>query len=252
MDFDANFAVCIRDGHVQALKSLGITEDMVNDVLICDIAPKSADPSRGFPIIRCPTPLVFAICCGQEDMALALIGIGASVTQPVVGWHPIHFAVFANMPRVVARILEKEPAEIKAVTEDAKATPLHIAITADSTIPELIAAGADVNVVNSEGNTPLHGACALLRDHAVRLLMAHGADVGKQNGQGLTPADVARAVGNGNALKIIENPPQAVDAGVLGGNAENGEEEDMAAMTNELLALAARVDKLAAQVAQMQ
>ena len=252
MDFETNFAICIRNGDVAALSALGITKSIANETLVCDVPAKRSDSSLAFPNLHFPTPLVFALCCGQEDAALALIDLGADVTRAVVGWHPIHFAVFGNLPKAFARILEKAPSQASAVTADAKATPLHIAISAGRMASRVIAAGADVNAPNADGNTPLHLACALFRDDEVTLLMQHGADPGRRNGRGLTPTDVARDVGNGKALAIIEKPPKRFEAVDRREAAETEGDEDIVSIVNEFVALSAHVRELEERVDQMQ
>ena len=55
----------------------------------------------------------------------------------------------------------------------------------------LIEAGADPNVVDTGGVSPLHRAVRCRCTGAVRALLAHGADPGLRNKSGSTPVDLA-------------------------------------------------------------
>lgn len=71
-------------------------------------------------------------------------------------------------------------------------SPLHNAAIGGSPaiIAELLGAGANVNLVNTLGTTPLHSACAHLQPHCVELLLARGGDDQARDFRGKTPADV--------------------------------------------------------------
>ncbi len=55
-----------------------------------------------------------------------------------------------------------------------------------------LAAGADVNAVNRAGDTAIHFAAAMGFDSVVQLLADKGADVNVKNKRGLTPLALAR------------------------------------------------------------
>ena len=77
------------------------------------------------------------------------------------------------------------------------ASRLHFAGAIGDTraIESRLAAGADVNVRNSNGNTPLHVAVMSdlsgVRVHAIEALVVAGASVGVRNRAGDTPLDLA-------------------------------------------------------------
>lgn len=57
-------------------------------------------------------------------------------------------------------------------------------------VPHLLTYSPQVNLQNSNGNTPLHLACQYPRVETVELLLKRGADVKIKNQQGLTPLDI--------------------------------------------------------------
>lgn len=62
----------------------------------------------------------------------------------------------------------------------------------------LLAAGADVNAVESNGRTALHGAAQKGYDHVIRFLVERGAKLDIKDRRGITPLDAAMgALGNG-------------------------------------------------------
>jgi len=74
---------------------------------------------------------------------------------------------------------------------------LHMAAAngLDDMVAELLRAGADVNLTNESGNTPLHWACLNSKDTIVRALMVAGADPSKCNQFDRTPVDEALSAG---------------------------------------------------------
>jgi len=58
-----------------------------------------------------------------------------------------------------------------------------------------LAAGADVNAVNRAGDTAIHFAAAMGFDSVVQLLADKGANVNVKNKRGLTPLALARGGG---------------------------------------------------------
>lgn len=63
----------------------------------------------------------------------------------------------------------------------------------------LVKAGADVNSVDSAGQTPLHAAAFWGWNAAVQFLIDHGANVNAKNTRGLTPVDAAMGRNGGNS-----------------------------------------------------
>ena len=96
--------------------------------------------------------------------------------------------------------------------DDTHSTPLHIASSKDKEsvlfVDLLIRHGADVNVPNREGSTPLHVAASsrlALESTIVRLLLRHGANVDATDNEGRTPLDIASSEGNSWIARVLSD-----------------------------------------------
>lgn len=67
----------------------------------------------------------------------------------------------------------------------------------------LIDNGADLNIRNDEGFTPLHGAAGEGQKELVVILIAHGADVNARNKRGWTPLRWAEAQSQKEMARIL-------------------------------------------------
>ena len=97
-------------------------------------------------------------------------------------------------------------------------TPLHVAIISDHSsdnreILSLLRMGADVNVANDYGDTPLHRAAYLGLTEKVRFLLSHKADVERRAQRGESPLLYAARP---------EGSPETVTALLEGGADVNG------------------------------
>ncbi len=86
------------------------------------------------------------------------------------------------------------------------------------TVEELLSLGADVNQVNKDGSTALHGAAFLGRDTVAKFLIEQGARLGPVNQMGLTPfqstfADIATTKLIAGHLGIALPEEEALKAG---------------------------------------
>ncbi len=91
------------------------------------------------------------------------------------------------------------------IADNKGVTPLQIAVSLGFTdgVEALLNAGADVDVTDSTGETPLIGA-VLRRDiPLVRLLLAHGANADRSDNSGRTARDYATLDGNSRLLDEI-------------------------------------------------
>jgi ankyrin repeat protein len=116
------------------------------------------------------TPVQHAICWVQLDVAELLIRRGCAIPD-------VATATVAGRADLIERLAKKEPKSLKAGTHDL--TPLHLAAYLGRTAEAdaLLAAGAEVNVLDSPGWTPLHLAAAMGSAGVARALICAGADV---------------------------------------------------------------------------
>ena len=107
------------------------------------------------------TPLTAALTFGYADVARTLIAAGASASiTESTGINLLHWAAITDRPALVP-VLIKAGVPINATDENGF-TPLMYAATIDfgdtTLLKALIAAGADRNIRNDEGRTPLEQA----------------------------------------------------------------------------------------------
>jgi ankyrin repeat protein len=149
--------------------------------------------NRGFPLDTYDengfTPLTLAISNANINLAVYLLRKGA---DPCIG----------------TRVLGQ--------------TPLHMAVSLYTTasvielINQLIDLGADVNVRNWNGSTPLHIAARTARAHNIKALVMRGADLDLKDNQDHTPLDEALLHFHENTavflkeLKAKVDPPRIV------------------------------------------
>ena len=91
------------------------------------------------------------------------------------------------------------------VTDELGRTPMHYAISGghDACVKQLIEAGADVNAVNAYDHTPLHFAAWNGRDTLCKMLVAAGANPNVGNFDGQTPLHQAVCGGYVTACKTL-------------------------------------------------
>jgi ankyrin repeat protein len=179
-----------------------------------------ADVNVDFPSY---TPLSGASFNGHKEVAEYLIEHGATLdsTNFIGGSTPLYWAVRGDSKEVIKLLLDKG-ANVNIVTSegrlislvrseaalqllldkgatlnvpDDKRPPLHVAAYRGNleVAKALLAHGAQPNLHNSWGATPLHEAVRSELDNheMVKLLILHGADVHAKNGSGDTPLHTA-------------------------------------------------------------
>jgi uncharacterized protein len=125
------------------------------------------------------------------------------------GFTPLGLAVFFGHKEVVQWLLA-HGAHANAASENAmRVRPLHSAVgngkaeVAHAIAEMLVAHGAEVNVVQAGGWTPLHQAAASGNTGLASLLLAHGADVNAQSEDGKTPVQMANAQKHADMVKLL-------------------------------------------------
>ena len=135
------------------------------------------------------TPLSWAAARGDSKSVEALLRHGASPTTPDrIGQAPLRQAMKAH-DSSCARLLLAYGALVDQ-QDDWKQTPLLSAMYYPDSVAlatPLLEAGAQVNVRDSRGHSPLMEAVFGNKSDAVRLLLNHGADPNCTNDAGFTP-----------------------------------------------------------------
>jgi len=93
------------------------------------------------------------------------------------------------------------------VTDWMGRTPLHWAVSYNGDVAAvelLLAKGADIGAKDEFGSTPLHWAARYSDAATVELLLAKGADVHAKDEDGDTPRDVAASLGRVWVLEVLD------------------------------------------------
>ncbi|KAF5281785.1 hypothetical protein FQR65_LT14532 [Abscondita terminalis] len=184
--------------------------------------------------------LHYAAKFGFENFLTELIRRGADVNQETKsGDTPLLLHVMENSRKGVVKLLIDNGADVCAVEAETGNSCMHYLVDKCEidVIGDLAKAGADINVRNRDGNTPLHcavrfGNCTLVklllsfgadsnvhdsidgntclhwavalnRDDYVQVLVEYGADVNSKNNNGETPLVYARRFGRNNHERIM-------------------------------------------------
>jgi ankyrin repeat protein len=217
MSTHGEFIASIADGRL----------DTVRDMLSADPGLVNARHENGVSAV------LFSLYVGKNEITRLLIDRGARLdlfeasatgaqdaverllqkepasinTFSVDGWTPLHLAVFFGRVNIVHLLLGKG-ANIDALSRnDLLVAPIHSALANpdNSAVGQLlIGAGANLNVRQSEGYTPLHYAAANGLDHVVRSLLAHAVDTGIRNHQGKTAYELALDRGQSSTAELLK------------------------------------------------
>jgi hypothetical protein len=155
-------------GHVSTIKKL----------LAAKADPSGGDKNDGF------TPLHIAVMERKEEVISLLLKAGANIeAKDGHGRTPLHWGPFAYI-RQPMHIYEKlgEPHET-VFTDPGPAKGIVL----------LLNAGAKIDAVDEDGDTPLHEAARLTSVRGAEALLARGAKVDVKNKAGETPLSIAQA-----------------------------------------------------------
>ena len=138
-------------------------------------------------------PMQFAARFGNVPAVRALLKSGVGVNDIVDEWKStaLHHAAGWGHPAAV-EILIEAGADLNMI-DSRGATPLGTACFEGQTtvLMLLINAGADVNLTGDTGETPLHIAAGKGREACAALLVQAGADLNARNLGDMTPHDIA-------------------------------------------------------------
>ncbi|CAG9464338.1 unnamed protein product [Pedinophyceae sp. YPF-701] len=140
--------------------------------------------------------LFFSISCGDVNMARTLLQDGRVPwsVKDAHGWTPAHLACRFGNTEVLKMVMDLSQGKAAASQLPNGRTPLHVAAGLGhiSNMRLLIAFGADVNLPDIDGLTPLHHAAVSDSYYAVDLLlMAQGINLKAEDKHGRTPAVAA-------------------------------------------------------------
>jgi hypothetical protein len=153
-------------------------------------------------------PLMAALAGEYFQLADLLRHNGADpYVRGYMGMTPLHGAAFSGNLEVVRILIEYDPADINARDEDGS-TPLLFASQCQdfkdgSVLQLLLEHGADVNVQDQIGWTPLHQASINGALEVVCLLLDHGADVELKNNYGQTALQVTAERRYDRVVKLL-------------------------------------------------
>ncbi|KAI6198254.1 Ankyrin repeat protein [Aphelenchoides fujianensis] len=148
------------------------------------------------------TPLMIAASAGRFDVARFPCSLKRSATNNN-GQVPLHYACSKNNAKITKLLLENG-AEVN-VADKYGNTPLHRAASqGHMEVLQLLCAqpGIRVDLPDREGNTPLHLAVEDLHESAAIFLARHGADVNRQNKAEKSPLDLVQ---NATLLKKLKD-----------------------------------------------
>jgi ankyrin repeat protein len=164
---------------------------------------------RDFLLTHLPTLDIFEACAlGDCSRIESLLRQDAMLVHESSGdgWAPLHLAAAFGGPQATALLLTHGAHVHRFSRNPLHNQPLHacVAISQDcDTVRLLIEQGANVNMAQGGGFTPLHQAAAAGCADLVQLLLQAGADRGVLCHQGKTPADYARERQHKGVLHLL-------------------------------------------------
>eukprot|EP01035_Chromulina_nebulosa_P017825 gene17825-23436_t len=155
------------------------------------------------------TPLAVALVNRNSEIALDLIKAGADITIPVnAGRPPLYIAIEKGLTEVVKHLITECNLDVNSKLYDGlfHTYPLNIAITYKQPhlVPILISLGADVNLKDDEGFTPLLAALVKDLPNEAISLIEKGADIYEPNVIGRFPLFVAVERGHTEVIKYLK------------------------------------------------
>ncbi len=155
------------------------------------------------------TPLIYAIINSNFTLITTLIKYGANVNLPDKGNNfPLHYVFYYKNCDFynIFKLLLDSGADPNVQNKQGE-TPLHLAIKYGciKIAQILLKYGANPDIQNRDGNTPLHLAVKLENTAAVKILLKNRANPNITNFKGLTPLELAKIIQNREITKLLKN-----------------------------------------------
>uniref|UniRef100_A0A6B2LIB1 Uncharacterized protein n=1 Tax=Arcella intermedia TaxID=1963864 RepID=A0A6B2LIB1_9EUKA len=147
---------------------------------------------------------------GHKNVSLFLLKNGAKVDErDGMGWYPIHCAALGTHCEVVDLLVDKGH-DVNALNSDMNSAIHYLVRTEYSsklkkTLDHLLQRGANINITNANGDTPLHLVVEKNQLEMASYLLKKGSSLTITNKRNLTPLQLAKDLNRKEMISIIEN-----------------------------------------------
>ena len=159
--------------------------------------------------------LLVAVICALSCCAAQAVDPPGKFTDPALQ-DILYLAIYRNDIAEVKRLLSSG-LDVTIKYEVGRSPLIEACVLLDrlEMVKLLLAHGADPNVVNSDGDTPLHIMAKFGETEKCKVLLDGGADPTLKNKAGMTPADVARKYKRAELAAFIKGWKKGRAAGAL-------------------------------------
>ncbi|XP_052808727.1 SH3 and multiple ankyrin repeat domains protein 2-like isoform X2 [Mya arenaria] len=196
------------NGETPLSVATGLGKDKCREMII---ALFSGGAHLDFRTRQGQTPIHKAVLNGNQTSVQALLDLGASTNyKDGKGLTPLYYSVLYGKNANCAEILLHERALIGCRDENGWCE-VHQACKLGLVqhLEHLMFYGADLDVTNASGNTPLHICAVNNNEQCARILLFRGANKNISNYNNQTPQQVAVVAGNISLAEIIKNFDEA-------------------------------------------